>query len=476
MENDHGMTSTRPSYSSKPEGKTAVVLGVDEDVIRRVKEGGYSKVLAYAFPGQSPLPGITTYLCGTEAEMSLAVTATLKDDGDVAELIDATIIDCDGYERERTQMSLLLERTMGIFGNDVLDALQAPLHIAQNAKLLLDAPETGTFHYGHTPVIAVGAGPSLSSHYEELRRLNGKVIVVAVDSALERLQDEGVTVHFCTPVERVFQVNRLFTRDQPEVIFMGVPVVCPGVVQRFSRHAFSPNHDILFGWAGAGERRYPNGIGTGTMSVFRALGMTDGPVYLVGHDLSFMPDRSHAAGVSSICSEPRTGYMVPANVGGEIESCDIWDRFRRDIGQFIGTRPAVYNVAAQDGVGAVIDGTIPQRLPEPGELPDAPPVILLPRTQGRYSAFQQRARRVPRDARKLVERARQASSGEHISMKNLVRGENSDMFSYVWRSVYAQMYFEGKTGRKKEVRDWFCEASENIVKTYHQVWLDIASA
>ena len=476
MENDHGMTSTKPSFCSKPQPKRAILLGVDEHTIRRVREGGYEHVSAYAFPGQGQFPGITTYLCGSESEMSAALTATFKDDGDVAAMVSADVIDCVGYEKERNQLTLLLERQLGIFGNDVLDALQAPLHIAQNASLLMDAPETGTFHYGKTPVLAIGAGPSLANHYEELRRLNGKVIVVAVDSALERLQDEGITVHFCTPVERVFQINRLFTRDQAETIFLGMPLVCPDVVRRFKRHAFNPNHDILFDWACAGNARYPNGMGTGTMSVYRAIGMTDGPVYLVGHDLAFTPNQSHAAGLNSICTEPRSGYHVPANVGGTIESCDIWDRFRRDIGQFIGSRPEVYNVAAADGMGAVIPNAKVGPLPQPGELPPTPPVILNQRTPGRYARFQERAKRVPRDARMLAKRAREAATGSDISMRSLVRSDNWQMFSYVWRSVYAHMYLEGQTGRKDLVRDWFAEASANIVETYEQAWKDIANA
>ena len=476
MENDREMTSTKPSSCSKPPGKRAILLGVDEHSVGKARAGGYEHVSAYAFAGQSEFPGVTTYLCTSETDMSAALTASFKDDRDVAAMIDADVIDCLGYEKERAQLTLLLERQLGIFGNDVLDALQAPLHIAQNASLLLDAPEAGTFQYGSTPVLSIGAGPSLANHYEDLRRLNGKVIVVAVDSALERLQDEGVTVHFCTPVERVFQINRLFTRDQDSTIFLGMPLVCPDVVRRFKRHAFSPNHDILFDWAGAGKERYPNGMGTGTMSVFRALGMTTGPVYLVGHDLAFTPSQSHAAGLASICTEPRTGYFLPANAGGLVESCDIWDRFRRDIGQFIGTRKMVYNVAAHDTMGAVIPNTVPGPLPQPGTLPDAPPVILNPRIPGRYAAFQERAKRVPRDARMLARRAREASTGADISMRSLVRSDNWQMFSYVWRSVYAHMYFEGKTGRKETVREWFAEASENIVNTYDQAWRDIGNA
>lgn len=464
------MTQTKlrispPTDSGKatPES-SAIVIGLgDGRATRDLARAKWRRLFTIRLPGEAmvEVPGIVFNASGPTAVAEFIGMA-------YADHHEMVHLECDQFfdrhpllidERVRQTFLAALYKQLGDkpleFGDDIMDGMQGAYHLAKNAKYLLPGPSLNQMRCGNAPFIAVAAGPSLKKHIPALRALaplggNRKVGIIACDSLLDGLLAEGIHVDLCTPVERTRQIADAFSKHDYQVPFAGKCVVHQDVVEKFSNHWFAPCTDILYGWAGAlGSEMFSHGQSTGTMTVSVATTLTNGPVYLVGHDLSMGADASHVDFAKAVAVHdqecfPTDGYS------GTVYTDWWWDMFRRHIEWRCKIHGNCINVNELDGIGARIHHSKAGLLPDPSALMDFRMPPTPPPNEARLDAFNKRCRTLPTDAKRaLLKLSSRQLTSDDTGLQALFPNENWRMFAYVFRSLYAQFSMEAKSGRPK---------------------------
>ena len=309
------------------------------------------------------------------------------------------------------------------YGNDIGDSFTGLVHACKNARALLPAPTLGELSgfYGGVPVISIAGGPSLTSQIPLLKELQDRCLLVACDSVLHGLLAQGIEPHFVTPIERLpSTVDMVRNAGGCRTVFAGSFVVPPEAVQPFAERTVGVYAwDQLYPWLlPEPGRRVNTGSSTGVFSFAVGAALTDGPIWLVGHDLARESGNSHWAG-SPLSSElwlkakstvddrssALTGLetrFVPGNSGEQVEATVWWDRFRTEIANDVEDLKragrTVHNVGGHLRRGALIPGTVAAPLPSPDSLPRLAARTLPPRRPERLRQWQDRARKLPADA------------------------------------------------------------------------------
>lgn len=118
--------------------------------------------------------------------------------------------------------------------NDSLDGVRATL---LNKDSILNKPGIldikGAFK--QTPALIVGAGPSLDSHLEEIKKNNNKFVVICADAALKPLLKAGVRVDYVTSIERLNDYQKPFFEEllPLETELVAFPVIQPELFNVF---------------------------------------------------------------------------------------------------------------------------------------------------------------------------------------------------------------------------------------------------
>lgn len=83
--------------------------------------------------------------------------------------------------------------------------------------------------------LIVGAGPSLDGELENIKAVNDKFVVIAVDAALKPLLRAGIRVDYVTSIERLNEYQKPFFSDLPmgSAELVAYPVVHPDVLNSF---------------------------------------------------------------------------------------------------------------------------------------------------------------------------------------------------------------------------------------------------
>jgi hypothetical protein len=320
-------------------------------------------------------------------------------------------------------MASLCDRSWAL-GNDINDTFMGLYHASLNARALLSAPSIGDVcgGFGLTPVISVGAGPSVREHLEALKALQHRAIIVACDAVYPALLQEGIVAHFVTPLERLRQQAHLCAgAKETQTIFAGIPACHPETVRPFGdRTIYLHAMDKLYDWLAPKEMlRCLTGSSTGVLSFLVSASLTRGPVYLVGHDLAKddhgqthfdgceWAEKAQEKETANSGSFGANGYesrLVPGNNGGMVESIMWWDTFRFEIASQAALIPGrVFNVNAHTGKYARIEHTAAAPLPDPQSLPRLPEVRVQHVHHGRYADWKSRAKLLPEDCRRFID-------------------------------------------------------------------------
>jgi hypothetical protein len=447
-----------------------------------------------------------------------------------ADFVDAHPLSAEGEAFRREYLpgiyQALTDRPQS-YGNDVVDSFLGLTHASYNSATLLPAPpiEALAGFFGEVPIISIAAGPSLARHIDRLRELQDRCILVACDAVLHGLLDAGIQPHFVTPLERVGESPMVVRAPGTRCIYAGLPVCQPDTVNAFEGRAIGLYcGDELYRWLWPEVgRRINTGSSTGVLSFNLSVLLGTGPVWLVGHDLSRGSAASHWQGATYASSEWKkfkgsseseqvamSGFeerLIPGNDGGLVTSMTWWDRFRQelecDIGKLTGAGRRICNVNAYDRTGAVIDGTLPEPLPDPASLPQLPPLALPARDEGRLHQWQKRAKLLPQDADAFLRHLatmrdefaavrRQPPDAwpveklaERLSLTAPVSEGNRGAFAYFLRSamhnVTAEMHARRRTASPASCRwrimdsmDSLSHALTNAVTTLRPVLQEIA--
>lgn len=354
-----------------------------------------------------------------------------------------------------------------LFGDDIIDCAHGLLNLAKNARALMSAPVLPKIN---APAIAIGGGPSLGMHIEALRKLQHKCLLVCSQTSLAGLLKEGITPHYCTPMERPRMMTKHTPEDCGDVIFAGSPFCCPEVVNKFKRHRWVPSADGIFAWVNLpGENQIFYGSSTGTTAVnVAAYSAWNDKVYLVGHDLCHSDGESHWSGsTGDRFKEADSQEWIMGNNGQRLRTEPFWRRLATQISETTTLHPGLVNVNAHYSIGAKIDNLGSAPLPDPDSLPD----FYLPDAPARperLRAWKKSARMLLTHANRLdrfFQRAKDISA-EDTDIRNADVGANVHSLSYLFISLMTQFSYDLRMGtiNRAQALDWFKESTHSVLK------------
>jgi hypothetical protein len=365
------------------------------------------------------------------------------------------------------------------FGDCPMDCLQAVLNLARNAETILRAPQVPLLT-DTTPVIAIGSGPSLESHLDALRALQGKAILIASLSAVGGLRVAGIEPHYAVPIERTEDIIDWMPDCGPSLTFSGAPFVAKPVMDRFARHAYMPDANSLCAWSSLPDDLHMHyGSSTGTAAISMACTLTKGPVYLVGHDLAYDAGVSHWSGAKS--APMLEDGTVLGNNGEHLRSTWMWRRYRAMISELARCHGMVINTNALAKRGAAIDATMAGQLPDPASLPDLVRPALVS-NERRLSLWKSRARQLPRSAHTAMRVFDSATDLDQLDIARAVPGPNGLLLAYILGSIYVQLSYEiapNLPGKKTAITKpiairWCKQATMNVLRESLGVFEEVA--
>ncbi len=248
------------------------------------------------------------------------------------------------------------------------------------------------------PAVVVSAGPSLDRNVDRLRSVRGRAVVIAVSTALKIVLSRGIRPDFAVVIDYHSISARYFEGVDPA---LAPPLVCDLKASPASLAVYSgpklfgsdPLVDLLLDRASGDKGVLAAGstVAHTAFDVARRLGCD--PIIFVGQDLSYPAGRLHAAGSAITAQQlPETNrfyslemkeweyYLahrrqlskVPAALGGEVWTCDVFLSYLREFEKMFRESPQKI-VDATEG-GALKAGTEVSTLDEAIERHCASPI------------------------------------------------------------------------------------------------------
>ena len=260
------------------------------------------------------------------------------------------------------------------------------------------------------------------------------------------LEAEGIHPEVCTPLERLPATATKLLGKYPKTLFAGTPVVPNSALDGFPRKLLVPPMDVLYEWACPTAPMVNTGSSSGSMAVAIACLMTDGEVYLVGHDLCRSDGVSHADPASISAKVQTSDSSTALGYDGKTHPSTIaWERTRIDL-QDMNYKRKVFNASGHDKLGSVIQGVDCKPLPDPSGLEDIGELDIKPCLESRYGDFLTYARNLPEDFRQYALAIANATELGDLSCKKHIKSRNHFVIDYLIRSIYAQMSVERRLG------------------------------
>jgi|GEM_PF-393333 len=224
--------------------------------------------------------------------------------------------------------------------------------------------------YKHVPAVIVASGPSLAKNIHELKSLEGRALIIALDSALAPLMALGIKPHMVVSVDNndfTFEKLAPFIDDLGDVDLVYIPTVTPripnGIRFRSAYYSFpdATVQNLFNGILGRNGSALEDVQSVFHLALAAAQKAGCDPVVFVGLDLAFSDARDHVEGTilhwgnhhgasvpGQVMVEGIDGQMIPSNPGfvGMLEICQ----------RMIQTVPDRTYIDATEG-GAKVKGT-----------------------------------------------------------------------------------------------------------------------
>lgn len=204
-----------------------------------------------------------------------------------------------------------------------------------NMKFLKDCyilSDIATEFRTELPAIIVAAGPSVQENIEELKRAKGKAYIFAVDRILDYLLDEGVEPDFTLTVDPIKPVQYFSRRDDVTIPLITEMASNPEILSSHKGEKIFFNCNYYFRQMLEAAGKYLPFIMTGASvatvaySVCAHMGFKN--IILVGHDLAYDGELTHAGGVAEKVTNSYD-FMVEGVDGKEVRTRHDWKEFIR---------------------------------------------------------------------------------------------------------------------------------------------------
>lgn len=266
-------------------------------------------------------------------------------------------------------------------GNSIEDSLIGLNQNLRNIKFLKNSKDVSMLKnlFLNVPAIVVSAGPSLDKNIEYLKKAKGKAVIIAVDTIVEKLLNNGITPDFMCSIERIEEVYKFFYKDKkiPEHVTLTAPLLLrPEIFEEFKGNIVIPLRQNVgeYIWLNQNlEFNNDSFISMGTSSAHLAFGLAHhlgaSPIVLVGQDLAYGEsiEQSHSSGTiyddNHFDNLRNTAILeTPGYYGGIVKTNQIWNDFRKWFELEIDSK-GLYVINATEG-GSKIAGCIQKPLRE----------------------------------------------------------------------------------------------------------------
>lgn len=198
--------------------------------------------------------------------------------------------------------------------------------ILQNVPHILDARSTEVLRekLKDYPAIIVSTGPSLDDSLEDLRKAQGKAVIISIDTSWPILKESGIMPDLVVGIDPLSDNDALF-KDLPDCPFVCMSQYTPTVLERMLNHGTTVYvsgqvSNPVYGWLhyfwedkGAVDC-FGGSVAHYGLSIAEFLGCN--PIALIGQDLSFT-SKIHAGDITKRLHD-HGGVEVPDEVTGAI--------------------------------------------------------------------------------------------------------------------------------------------------------------
>lgn len=271
---------------------------------------------------------------------------------------------------EYAEVSMIDRNTMMRFGEEIpRNSRNNLMYVARShdLKWFVDNFPKGK------PAIIVSAGPSLNKNIEELKNAVGKAFIVATDTALKPLINHGIMPDIFTTVDPSKPLL-LFDREEVRKIPM---VICEDgnseVVERHEGKQFfttRPNGFCTYYYQKYEKEEMllesGGSVANNAFSLARECGCN--PIILIGQDLAYTGNKSHADGTFQDKMEEKklegSAYLDVEDIyGNTIRTSKDFDYYRKWFEKQIAAHTETKVIDATEG-GAKIEGAVLMTLKE----------------------------------------------------------------------------------------------------------------
>ncbi|WP_394234928.1 motility associated factor glycosyltransferase family protein [Niallia oryzisoli] len=196
-------------------------------------------------------------------------------------------------------VSSTIKYTLFSLGNSIEDSLEGLENNMLNLKYLRKSRDFSKLKnvFKGYPCIVVSAGPSLDKNIGYLKQAQGKAVILAVDTIIDKLLNHGIVPDFCFSIERIKLVYEYFYQDKiipDSVTLIAPPVIRPEIFEEFKGNISIPMRDnvIEYSWLNdileLDEEAFVSmGASVAHLTFGFATHIGSSPIILVGQDLAY---------------------------------------------------------------------------------------------------------------------------------------------------------------------------------------------
>ena len=209
-------------------------------------------------------------------------------------------------------------------------------------------------------VVIVAGGPSVDDELENLKRFREQLVVLSVGTVARKLLSNGITpdaIIITDPQDTMYrQIEGLESQSIP---LMLLSTASKSIVKYYNgpiflvyQRGFEPAEEMA---QKCGYQLFETGGSVTTTALDVSIGFGAKEIILVGADMAYTNNRSHAGGIGREIKDVSGLRQVPAVKGGMVYTSRNLDMYRKWIERRIAglSNPVIYNTSR----GAKITGT-----------------------------------------------------------------------------------------------------------------------
>lgn len=217
------------------------------------------------------------------------------------------------------------------------------------------------------PAIVVSAGPSLNNNIMELKKAVGKAFIIAVDTAVKPLVKAGIIPDMFAMLDGKKPLELVEVEEVREIPMVAYVTGAKSIFNYHMGKKFFLDENYryvqeLFAMNGKEIYQLPGGGSVATLAFSLVCHLGFDKIILVGQDLAFTGNKSHADGTfkeTMAVEDTKDFLMVPGNVEKMVPTREDFDNYRKWFEEFIEYWKGIKDVQfinATEG-GALIKGT-----------------------------------------------------------------------------------------------------------------------